>query len=141
MEHIERHRLAGMKLLLLLFIGVMTESPEEDQASIERKFGRHFSDVVRLNYWSVFERGDEFAQELGISRAQLDALIQKYSWELKAPPALAFQNAPDSSQARGLKQVKASSGQGLETDAFVGPTGKSPSPIFRTGVYPQNHHH
>ena len=80
MEHIEKHRLVGMKLLLLLFIGVMTESPKEDQASIEREFGRPFSDVVRLNYWSVFERGDEFAEELGIGRPKLDALIAKYSW-------------------------------------------------------------
>ena len=126
MEHIERHRLVGMKLLLLLFIGVMTESPEEDQASIEREFGRSFSDVVRLNYWSVFERGDEFADELGISRARLDALVAKHSWELKPPPALAFQNALDSSQAKGLERIKASSRQGLDTGAFVGPSGKAP---------------
>ena len=114
--------------LLLIFALVATESLAEEQARIEKEFGRPFSDIVRLNYWSVFERGDEFAQELGISRAQLDALVNKHSWELKAPPALPFQNALDSSQARGLKRVKASSGQSLETGAFVGPTGKAPSP-------------
>ena len=126
MEHIEKHRLVGMKLLLLLFIGVMTESPKEDQASIEREFGRPFSDVVRLNYWSVFERGDEFADELGVSRARMDGLLAKHSWELKPPPALAFQNALDSSLAKEIERVKASSRQSLDTGAFVGPSGKAP---------------
>ena len=84
---------------------VVAQSLEEDQARIEKKFGRPFSDVVRLNYWSLFERGDEFAQELEISRARLDALIAKHSWELKPPPALAFQNALESDQSRTLKRV------------------------------------
>ena len=77
--------------------------------------------MVRLNYWSVFERGNEFAEELGISRPQLDTLIAIHSWELKPPPALAFQNALDSSQTNALEWVKASSRQGLDTGAFVGP--------------------
>ena len=127
MEHIERHRLVGMKLLLLLFIGVMTESPEEDQASIEREFGRSFSDVVRLNYWSVFERGDEFADELGISRARLDDLVAKHSWELKPPPALAFQNALDSSQTHwsgvGKKHLQ---GKASTPAPLSVPSGKAP---------------
>ena len=106
--------------------GVVAQSLEEDQARIEKKFGHSFSDVVRLNYWSLFERGDEFAQELGISRARLDALIAKHSWELKPPPALAFQNALDSDRAKALKQVTVSSRQNLKTGAFVGPAGQSP---------------
>jgi len=105
---------------------VVAQSLEEDQARIEKKFGRPFSDVVRLNYWSLFERGDEFAQELEISRARLDALIAKHSWELKTPPALAFQNALDSDQARTLKRVTVSSRQNLKTGDFVGPAGQSP---------------
>ena len=122
--------MAGVKpfLLFLVTAVVMAESLEGDQARIEKEFGRPFSDLVRLNYWSVFARGDEFAEEMGISRPQLDALIAKHSWELKPPPALAFQNALDSSQSKALQRVKASSRQGLDTGAFVGPSGKAPSP-------------
>ncbi len=116
-----------MKHLLFILTMVMAEALEGDQARIEKEFGRPFSDVVRLNYWSVFERGDEFAEELGISRQRLDTLLAKHEWELKPPPALAFQNALDSNQAKSLKRVKASSRQGLDTGSFVGPSGKAPS--------------
>ena len=124
-----------MRLLVCLLLGtiiwlnpsfVLAQSIEKDQARIEKKFGHPFSDVVRLNYWSVFERGNEFAQELGINRAQLDALIAKHSWELKPPPALTFQNTLDSDLARALKRVTVSSRQNLKTGDFVGPSGQSP---------------
>ena len=124
-----------LRLLVCLLLGafiwlnpgvVVAQSHEGDQTRIEKKFGLPFVDVVRLNYWSVFERGNEFARELGISRARLDALITRHSWELKPPPALAFQNALDLDRAKALKRVTVSSRQNLETGAFVGPSGQSP---------------
>jgi len=124
-----------LRLLVCLLLGtviwlspgvVVAQSIEKDQARIEKKFGRPFSDIVRLNYWSVLERGNEFAQELGISRARLDALIARHSWELKPPPALAFQNALDLDRAKALKRITVSSRQNLKTGAFVDPTGQSP---------------
>ena len=101
------------------------QSRDEDQARIEKEFGRSFEDVVRLNYWSVFERGNEFAQELGISCERLDALMSKHAWQLQAPPALSLQNALDSDRAKALKRVTASSWEEVETGAFVGPSGKA----------------
>ncbi len=124
-----------LRLLVCLLLGafiwlnpgvVVAQSHEGDQTRIEKKFGLPFVDVVRLNYWSVFERGNEFARELGISRARLDALITRHSWELKPPPALAFQNVLDLDRAKALKRVTVSSRQNLETGAFVGPSGQSP---------------
>ena len=123
-----------MKNLLFIIAMVMTKPLEGDQKRIEKDFGLSFSDVVRLNYWSVFERGDEFAEELGISRPRLDALIEKHSWELRPPPALAFQNALNSSQAKGLDRAKASSSQGIDTGLLVGPAGKASSPAAHAEI-------
>ena len=123
-----------MKHLLFIIAMVMTKPLEGDQKRIEKDFGLSFSDVVRLNYWSVFERGDEFAEELGISRPQLDALIEKHSWELRPPPALAFQNAMNSSQAKGLDRAKASSSQGIDAGLLVGPAGKASSPAAHAEI-------
>ncbi len=118
-----------MRLICSVMIGLSAsvlsaQSVDEDQARIERAFGHSFADVVRLNYWSVFERGDEFAEELGISRVRLDTLLAKHAWQLEPPPALSLQNSLDSDLARSLKEVKTSSNQGAETGAFIEQSGE-----------------
>ena len=101
---------------------------DEDRSRIEKEYGMPFADIVRLNYWSVFERGNEFAQELGISRERFDALMNNHEWQLGRPSALAMQNALDSEQAKVLKRITASSKEGLVTGAFICLLYTSPSP-------------
>ncbi len=109
-----------------LSTGVLSaQSLDEDQTRIEKEFGHSFSDLVRLNYWSVFERGNEFAQELGISRERLDALLAKHAWQLKSPPALSIQNALYSDRAKTLKRATSSSQEGIEIGTLVAPSGKA----------------
>ena len=49
---------------------MFAQSLDVEQARIEKELGRPFNDVVRLNYWSVFERGDEFAAGEIAARAE-----------------------------------------------------------------------
>jgi hypothetical protein len=116
-------------VLIALNAGVLSaQSVDEDQVRIETEFGRSFSDLVRLNYWSVYERGDEFAVELGVSRKRLDALLAKNSWELGEPPALAYQNAFESEGIASLKRVTVTSRAKVESGAFVDSSGQAANP-------------
>ncbi len=122
-------------VLIGLSAGVLSaQSVDEDQVRIETEFGRSFSDLVRLNYWSVFERGDEFAVELGVSRERFDALLAKHSWELGEPPALAYQNALEPERIADLKSVTITSRTKVESGAFVDSSGQAANPGAVAGV-------
>ncbi len=116
-------------VLIGLSAGVLSaQSVDEDQVRIETEFTRSFSDLVRLNYWSVFERGDEFAVELGVTRKRFDALLAKHSWELGEPPALAYQNSLESERIANLKRVTVTSRAKVESGAFVDSSGQAANP-------------
>lgn len=125
----------ALAVLIGLSAGVLSaQSVDEDQFRIETKFGRSFSDLVRLNYWSVFERGDEFAVELGVSRERFDALLAKHSWELGGPPALAYQNALESGRIANLKRVTVTSRAKVKSGAFVDSSAQAANPGAVAGI-------
>ena len=102
-------------------IGIQSEAPVADEiVRIERKFGRPFSDIVRLHLWSRYRTSDRFAENLGVTPVRLEELIEEYRWGLMHPPALMFQNG-DSPEA----VVRASTDDMHKVARFVDSSGRA----------------
>ena len=78
MEPVMRH--VTLSILAWSTAMASTAQPAEPTVGIvkriETEFGRPFADVVRLHQWSVYGTANRFAEQLGVSRDQLDALLK-----------------------------------------------------------------
>ena len=111
-------------------VGAQPAAPVTDAVGrIEREFVRPIADVVRLRLWSRYGTSERFAADLGLTRSQLDELLEVYRWELMHPPSLRFQN-----KAVPEVLVRASTHDVCEVDGLVDQAGRTADPRTRAVI-------
>lgn len=94
-----------------------------------------FADLARLMLWSRYGTGARFAEDLGLSPAQMRRLLRAHEWELMHPPGLRFQN-----KAVPIGDILSVKRKNVALiDGFVGPQERAACPNTRAQVRSDRH--